>query len=74
MNCRSRYSRVNTLPAIAAGSSLSCEYSRVNSEPPWPRRLGAPSIPKAPDCRGFVVYGAAETVTSRRSAVMVVPK
>jgi hypothetical protein len=74
MNHRQRYSRVNMASAIGAGERLGAEYSRVNSEPPWPRPHGAPSIHKAPDRRGFVVYGAAEGLTKRRSAVILLPK
>jgi len=74
MNIAPQYSRVNRIPAMAAADSARPDYSRVNSEPPWPRPPGAPSIHKAPDRRGFVVYGASETVMKRRFAVMLLPK
>lgn len=67
------YSRVNSIPAGAADSSLHA-YSRVNSRVPRPRRTDIPSTQKAPDHRGFVVYGAVETQTRRESAMTVLPK
>jgi hypothetical protein len=74
MNVPWQYSRVNGVPAAAARGRARLGYSRANSRPPKPRPTGAPSPHEAPDRRGFVVYGAVETVTNRRSAVTVLPK